>query len=209
MHASTCLHKNVNNMDKDSTDTKQKIIQAAIKMASKHGYAGATTRAIAEEAGVNEVTIFRLFGTKENLFTESIELFGGPAIVPKIGSQFTGILREDLITAGTAFYSLIQERRSLLRLALCESASIPNVAEKLARNPQVFRKFLAQYLQSQIDTGNVKAENAEAMAQAFLGMFLTYVISKYIFKETIEPEISDKEMVSIFVDIFLEGVVRR
>lgn len=48
--------------------TEQKILDAALKLFSEKGYTGATTRVIAEEAGVNELTLFRKFKTKENLF---------------------------------------------------------------------------------------------------------------------------------------------
>lgn len=195
-------------MEKDSSqDTRLRIIEAAIKMASLHGYLGATTKSIAKEAGVNEVTIFRLFGSKDNLFDECIETFGGPAVAPQIEAILTGDLRQDMATVAKVFYRLLSERKDMLKLALCESATLPSVAEGLARNPRVFRKTLARYLQSQMDKGVVKRENAEALAQAFLGMFVTYLISQSIFNERIEPEISDDEMVSIFVDIFMNGIV--
>ena len=51
-------------------ETKQKILDAALKLFAKNGYRGTTTRAIAIEAGLNELTLFRRFGTKENLFDE-------------------------------------------------------------------------------------------------------------------------------------------
>ncbi|HML04742.1 MAG TPA: TetR/AcrR family transcriptional regulator [Methanobacterium sp.] len=48
--------------------TEQKIMGAALNLFAKYGYKGATTRAIAEESGFNELTLFRRFKTKENLF---------------------------------------------------------------------------------------------------------------------------------------------
>ena len=48
--------------------TEQKIMDAALKLFAKYGYKGATTRAIAEESGFNELTLFRRFKNKENLF---------------------------------------------------------------------------------------------------------------------------------------------
>ena len=48
--------------------TEQKIIDAALKIFAEKGYAGATTRIIAQEANINELTLFRKFKTKENLF---------------------------------------------------------------------------------------------------------------------------------------------
>jgi AcrR family transcriptional regulator len=51
-------------------ETKQKIMDAALKLFAEHGYKGATTRAIADESGFNELTLFRKFKNKENLFNQ-------------------------------------------------------------------------------------------------------------------------------------------
>ncbi len=48
--------------------TEQKLLDAALKVFAENGYAGARTRIIAEEAGLSEMTLFRKFKTKENLF---------------------------------------------------------------------------------------------------------------------------------------------
>ena len=53
-------------------DARQALIEAARLVFTEQGYAGATTRAIANRAGVNEVTIFRQFGSKANLFKEAV-----------------------------------------------------------------------------------------------------------------------------------------
>ena len=47
--------------------TRQRILAAAQQVFSRDGFQGATTREIAREAGVNEVTIFRHFHTREEL----------------------------------------------------------------------------------------------------------------------------------------------
>ena len=51
-----------------SADTEQKILEAALKVFSEKGYNGARTRIIAEKSGFTEMTLFRKFETKENLF---------------------------------------------------------------------------------------------------------------------------------------------
>jgi len=43
-------------------------MESALKFFSKNRYAGARTRLIAHEAGFSEMTLFRKFKTKENLF---------------------------------------------------------------------------------------------------------------------------------------------
>ena len=45
-------------------DAREKILLAATALYAETGFRGATTRQIAELAGVNEVTLFRQFGSK-------------------------------------------------------------------------------------------------------------------------------------------------
>ena len=55
-----------------TSQTEEKIINAALKVFSEKGYVGATTMNIAEESGFSEKTLFRKFKTKENLFNMTI-----------------------------------------------------------------------------------------------------------------------------------------
>lgn len=55
-------------------ETKKKIRDAALKLFAENGYKGATTRAIADEAKFNELTLFRKFKNKENLFNEVLTI---------------------------------------------------------------------------------------------------------------------------------------
>ena len=60
-----------------NADRRKQIIQVAMDLFAGRGFKGATTRAIAEAAGVSEAIIFRHFATKEDLYdaiiTTSIE----------------------------------------------------------------------------------------------------------------------------------------
>ena len=55
-----------------TNDVRQKIIAAAMRAYAESGFQGATTRRVAEIAGVNEVTIFRNFGSKAALMDEAL-----------------------------------------------------------------------------------------------------------------------------------------
>ena len=54
--------------------TKQKIIDTALKIFAKKGYKSATTKNIAEESGFTEVTLFRKFKSKKNLYEAVLTL---------------------------------------------------------------------------------------------------------------------------------------
>jgi len=55
-----------------SNDVREKIIAAAMTAYAESGFQGATTRRVAEIAGVNEVTLFRNFGSKAALMDEAL-----------------------------------------------------------------------------------------------------------------------------------------
>jgi AcrR family transcriptional regulator len=61
---------------RDREGTKEALLAAAIEVFAEHGYDAATTRAVAQAAGVNEQLIQRYFGGKAGLLLAIIERFG-------------------------------------------------------------------------------------------------------------------------------------
>ncbi|NJO20357.1 MAG: TetR/AcrR family transcriptional regulator, partial [Spirulinaceae cyanobacterium RM2_2_10] len=59
-------------MSRNRSSARQRLLDAAIKLFSEQGFAEATTRQIAELAQVNEVTLFRNFGSKHDLLLAAI-----------------------------------------------------------------------------------------------------------------------------------------
>ncbi len=53
--------------------TRQRLVQAALELFAQQGITETTTKQIAELAGVNEVTLFRQFGTKQGLVLAILE----------------------------------------------------------------------------------------------------------------------------------------
>jgi AcrR family transcriptional regulator len=61
-------------------DVRQALLRAAVKVFAETGTRGATTRRIAQEAGVNEVTLFRHFRSKDDLMAAALEAFASQAV---------------------------------------------------------------------------------------------------------------------------------
>lgn len=194
-------------MTQDSDDTRQRILEAAAQVFAEKGYARATTRALAEAAGVNEVTLFRHFGSKEGLFSAIIEAYAAPALNTAMAAQLTGDYRRDLLIMGGYVLRALLERREAMRLMLCEAEHFPEVRQVLAQNPRQLRQALAGYLRRQMAQGQVRDLHAEAAAQAFWGMFFAYTVSLWLLDEPLEPELGAEELVAQFVDIFVHGTL--
>lgn len=54
-------------------ERRLQILEAALEVFIENGYNKATTQAIADAAGISQVTLFRYFDSKKEIFTESLE----------------------------------------------------------------------------------------------------------------------------------------
>ena len=56
------------------SDTRDRLIDVTARLFAEAGYHGTTTRRIAQEADLNEVTVFRHFGSKDALIREALRV---------------------------------------------------------------------------------------------------------------------------------------
>jgi AcrR family transcriptional regulator len=197
------------NPQSETDETRQRILMAAAQVFAEEGYARATTRALADAAGVNEVTLFRHFGTKQNLFAAVVDEYAASAMTATLAEQLTGDYRHDLHLMGKSLMQVLLERRDAVRLMLCEADHFPEVREVMAQNPRQLRQMLAGYLRQQMEQGRVRPLHAEAAAQAFWGMFFAYSISLWLLDEPVQPELASEDIVEQFVAIFADGTIPR
>lgn len=66
----------------DSDERRRTIVQAAVPLFARRGFAGTTTRELAEAAGISEALLFRHFPSKQLLYREILRLGceGDPAL---------------------------------------------------------------------------------------------------------------------------------
>lgn len=186
--------------------TRQRIVDAALQVFSEHGYKGATTRAIASRAGVNEVTLFRQFGNKKALLAAVLDQYSAlPALKTILGDQLTGDYRQDLIHIGVQFLSVLTLRQETLWLMLGEARRQPEIREVLAGLSRQGRQLLSAYLRQQMRRGVVRKLDDKVVAEAFVGMLLSQVLIQNMLGETTRTKASLESVVARYVDIFVHG----
>ncbi len=187
-------------------ETRQKILQAAAQVFAERGYAGSTTRAIAAQAGVNEVTLFRHFGSKKRLFQTMIQRNSAlPGSESALREQLTGDLRRDLLILATHILALMTTRRQEILMSLAEADRLPEMREMIAFIPAQQRQMISGYLNQQQERGLVRELDSELVAQALLGMLLTYSISLNLLPEDMTRKPLE-EVAAQFVDLFIDGI---
>ncbi|MCU0649268.1 MAG: TetR/AcrR family transcriptional regulator [Gemmatimonadaceae bacterium] len=107
------------------TDPRTRIIEAAARCYALSGSRGATTRRIAEEAGVNEITLFRHFGSKEALLDLVVREWGAMQEPPSLPDPPVDPIAE--LTAWVRHqHEEISKWRTFIRRTLAEQAEHPD-----------------------------------------------------------------------------------
>ena len=212
MQATACTHFD-NLMTQNPTPTnrtRERILQAAAEIFAEKGYARTTTRAIAQAAKVNEVTIFRHFGSKKKLLSDLIQTRSElPNLSDIIENQLSGNIQQDLTFFARILLNALLQRQGTLRLLLCEANALPEIREIAAQPSKQLRQIMTRYLQQQIDQGVVQGDDPELMAQAFMGMFFAYAVAGEFIGGPATFTQSTDEVIAQFVAIFINGALRR
>ena len=108
-------------------ERRDQLLSAAAQVYARHGYRGSTTRRIADAAGVNEVTIFRQFGSKDALIHEAIATCGGGPPVPDLPSMPTDPMVE-LTSWCQAVMQQLVSTKSLIRRCMSERDEHPQLS---------------------------------------------------------------------------------
>jgi AcrR family transcriptional regulator len=186
-------------------ETRQRILDATVQLFSERGYDRATTRAIAVLAGVNEVTLFRHFGSKKSLFQAMLRHNSAlPGLEFALRERLTGDYQQDLLILATQILTLLHARRKEIIMLLAEAERQPEMLEMVAFVPMQQRQMVSDYLKWQMAQGHVRPMDPDLAAQGLLGMLLGYCLGLNLLPETLR-RMSLEEVAAQFVDLFVEG----
>ena len=192
-------------MEFNSTDIK--IIEATFGILQEEGFTKATTKKIAAEAGVNEVTIFRKFQNKNNLveitkeyylerFLESLEeIFDfdeDDEIEGYLQSNFVGLL------------NLPEDQTSIIKVAMEEVRDVPERKHLISRITGTAIDKLELFFQSQIERGKIRAVNARVLAGMCFSITFQSVILWNVYD--MQPSVETDKYAKNFLDILSNGI---
>lgn len=190
--------------------TRQAIIEAGLRLFSEKGFTGATTREIAKDAGIAEITLFRHFQTKESLFEEVISRYSFLPALRNLLPEISNFLYEDaLVAIAKKFLDTLYLRKDLIRIMLMEIHRYPEQMQKVYNSliDEVI-KTLASYFENMQKKGVLNEFDVDMGARAFLGMFFSYFNAQE-FKMGKKFRGDDREMtIKEYVRIFAKGTKR-
>lgn len=157
--------------------TEQRILSTAAALFSQFGYNGVSTREIATTASVNEVTIYRHFPRKRDLYLavlgaelQRVHLRG--ELLARLAEAQSG--RAALACAFELISSMLMQQPQLLRLlgysALELSADLDPI---LRRHLGELVEVIARYLEPWIERGELRCTSAKTLVLTLAAIVLS------------------------------------
>lgn len=181
---------------------RERLLGAAVEVLLDRGYRGATSREIARVAQVNEVTLFRLFSTKDDLLAE--------AIVQRAATDResvpapTGGMQADLENLAELTVRSLSGGGHLLVRILHEIPRLPPEQRKVVREALVeTQQSLVAVFRHYQDLGELVGEPAEFLCTTFMGPIFMAVGAAHSRQEPVRFDASQH------VRVFLGGAHKR
>ncbi|AFY74639.1 transcriptional regulator [Synechococcus sp. PCC 7502] len=194
-------------LNRNTTKTKDRLIQAAIEVFSSAGVVGATTREIARVAGVNEVTLFRHFQSKEQLLgavAAHITALNLETLLQQ--DQWAEDLHQNLLDYARLHDQMLEEYEALVRMFIGEAKRHPH--ESLQVLQQYFlplREQLIAYLRTCVNQGIVRADVDLPLAvDQFTGMLLAGMLRRHVL--AVDRGYSRDRYVEASVNLLISGI---
>ena len=197
--------------------TRHKLLEAAARVFARSGLEGATTRGIAREAGVNEVTLFRHFQSKDNLLAAVLrQTFSGPGealqeqgLPPPFSPVFVPgenrDLRAELSQHIQSYERLVRQHIALLRTLIGE------IHRHEEHEVRVFKGIFAPLKVGLIATihaararGAVRAEVDPLIAADLLGSMIFMNVLRC--SSHVCPEYPNERYLDTALDVFVRGI---
>ncbi len=196
----------------EMTEKQQRVFEAAISLFAEKGYASTSTSEIAKAAAVAEGTIFRHFGSKENLLfsvilpfiIESIPIAADEFIqdvftkpYPNFESFLTALIENRL--------QFVKENQEIFKILVVELLQRDDFREELL---VFFQNAPSQYINQILNDFKQRGELIDLPNFALIRSMITQIFGYFMVRFTILPnrEWNDQQEVKQLVHLILHGV---
>ncbi|HXE58052.1 MAG TPA: TetR/AcrR family transcriptional regulator [Gemmatimonadales bacterium] len=184
-------------------DMREQLLKAAVRVYAEFGYHGTTTRRIAEAAGVNEVTLFRHFGTKEALIKAALQeagRLGRPEPLPEPTDPAT-----ELHAFARSCFEQFYRHRNLIRRVMGDLVENPGIAPAICAEPGDVHCQLAGYFARLKERGMARGD---VPPEAAAGILIGAILSHALWRDHLPQEPPPPETVlRHYVDLVLAAVM--
>lgn len=186
---------------------KDALLDVTARLFTESGWRGTTTRRIAEAAGVNEVTLFRHFGSKDVLLRAAIERSAAAPPPTRLPDEPVH-LREEITAWAEVIHRHVARQGPMIRGCLAEFEEHPELAPVSCDGPMQAMNAMVAYLTRARALGMISATGSLEGATVMLmnAVFLDAITRDVV--PTCNAMTAD-QAVAVFVDLILRALGAR
>lgn len=190
-------------------DHRHRILQAAARVYTQHGWRGATTRRIADEADVNEVTLFRHFGSKDALLEQMMRELAAAKAGMRL-PDLPATPEAELLAWLTVHHAETCAKRPFIRQMMSDFQEHPELVECATDGPHSASNQLREYVARLARHGFIASHDAvqEAEVEAAVTMLMGALYADGMNRDVMPMMFTQTVDVSLqsYVRIFLRGI---
>ena len=191
----------------EKENTEEKIITATFNIVQREGVQKATTKKIAAEAGVNEVTIFRKFENKKNLI-EATKDYYMTKLLSRLEETFDYDEDESIEDyLKHCFYGILdfsQEDISIIRVAMQEIKGETDKKLLISHITDTIINKMGEFFKLQLEKVVIKNVNSKAISVMCFSIIFQSTILWQIYGNN--ADIDSDIFADDYLDIIFNGI---
>lgn len=201
-------------VESESSERRRRdILRAALQVFAEVGYTKATTKRIAEAAGVRSPGLLYWYFPNKSELLKAVVIEYAPVLRTDTSpdSEPLDVPPDELLPrmaiGGLAFFE-DSRIRQVYRLLMSEWPLLEKlgVGLRTSDRPDNVYAFLERYLDEQVRRGRLRPHNTAAAARSFISQIWAQVEARHLFP-SIYPDPPDNEtFVADLVELFLDGL---
>lgn len=191
-------------------DRREQILDAAIRVFAQKGFARATNRDVAREAGITTGLIYYYFTSKEALLQAVLDERSPVQVLTQIPPEMLEqppevfiplvVMRVLAIVEGEQFVGII-------RMMLPEVIHNPGIMPIALGFFQRILDFLSNYLRGQVARGTVRADiDADLVPHVLISSMMGFVLRRQIIRDPTVLHYTHQELAQAVMSTFLQGI---
>ncbi|AKJ42931.1 TetR/AcrR family transcriptional regulator [Pragia fontium] len=191
---------------------QQKIIEVATQLFLEQGYNQTNLDQVIEQCGGSKQTIYNYFGDKRGLLMAVIgRCIENVEAIFNFNNDENSDLEQQLLQFGTNYLNTILTPTMVntYRIMITESQHDSSLADfYLSHGPQRITNYLAQFLQSHMDKGNLIQSDSTMACQHLLNLLKGDIHHDALFGIALPNKKNIENNVRLAVNCFLNGYAR-
>jgi TetR/AcrR family transcriptional regulator len=195
-----------------ATDRRQQLLETALDFFSRKGFGGATTKEIAEAAGVTEAIIFRHFPNKQALYKAVLDYTAHASNLDVWLAETRACMErnDDAGLLRSLANNILKSYRTDPRFErVVLFAALEGHEAGLAHHHQLaipILELLSEYIVRRQRQGALLGYNPGVIIEAIAGMTSHYAMMTQFFGYTPPSGLSDEKAIETFTRIVMSGV---